>query len=161
MWNNEMAWPVIIIAAITGYMLGSVSFARIITWLKKDKGAVKTIKRDIPDTDIVFESDAISATAVSLNLGKKYGCLTSMLDMMKAAIPAGIFYFLYPEQPYYIVTALMAMLGHNYPVFYLFKVGSGQSSLIGGLLIINWYGLIFTNLAAIILGYLTGAVLVM
>jgi len=161
MWNNEIVWYLLIISAVTGYLLGSISFARIITWVKKSKGDVKTIKRDIPDTDIVFESDAISATAVSLNLGKKYGCLTSLLDMMKAAIPAGGFYFLLPEQPYYIVTALMAMLGHNYPVFYRFKGGSGQSPLIGGLIIINWYGLIITNLAAIILGYLTGAVLVM
>jgi glycerol-3-phosphate acyltransferase PlsY len=161
MENMELSWTLVLISAVAGYLFGSISFARIITWLKEKNYDVKNIKRDIPDTDIVFESDAISATAVSLNLGKKYGCLTSILDMIKAVIPTLIFYYLYPNDPYYLIAAIFGMFGHNYPVFYRFKGGSGQSPLIGGLLVINWFGLIIANGAAVILGYLTGAVLVM
>ncbi len=53
------------------------------------------------------------------------------------------------------------MIGHIYPIFYRFVGGRGLSPLIGSLLVINWYGLIIGNLAAVLLGYLTGAVLVM
>ena len=161
MENPELSLTLVLISAAAGYLLGSISFARIITWLKDKEHDVKNIKRDIPDTDIVFESDAVSATAVSLNLGKKFGCLTSILDMIKVTIPTSIFYFLYSDDPYYMIAALFGMFGHNYPIYYSFKGGSGQSPLIGGLLVINWFGLIVANGAAIILGYLTGAVLVM
>lgn len=161
MENTELSWTLVSISVTAGYLLGSISFARIITWLKEKNQNVKNIKREIPDTDIIFESDAISATAVSLNLGKKYGCLTSILDMIKVAIPTWIFYYLYPDDPYYLITALLGMFGHNYPIFYRFKGGSGQSPLLGGLLVINWFGIFIANGAAVILGYLTGAVLVM
>lgn len=161
MENMELSLTLVLISATAGYLLGSISFARIITWVKEKKHDVKKIKRDIPDTDIVFESDAVSATAVSLNLGKKYGCLTSILDMIKVTIPTWIFFYLYPDDPYYLIAALLGMFGHNYPIYYRFKGGSGQSPLLGGLLIINWFGIIIANVAAAVLGYFTGAVLVM
>jgi glycerol-3-phosphate acyltransferase PlsY len=62
---------------------------------------------------------------------------------------------------YLLGSVSFAMAGHNYPLYHKLRGGSGLSPLIGALLIINWYGFIISSIAAIILGYLTGAVLVM
>ena len=148
-------------ASLAGYLVGSISFARIVSFLFAKTRKVKQIDRDIPDTDIKLESGAVSATTVNLEIGPGFGCLTSILDMGKAAIPTWLFLYFFPGEHYYITTALFAMIGHIYPIFYRFVGGRGQSPLIGSLLVINWYGLIIGNLAAVLLGYLTGAVLVM
>ena len=148
-------------AVLAGYLSGSLSFARIVSFLFNKTSKVKPIERDIPDTDIKLESDAVTATTVNLELGPVYGCLTSILDMGKAAIPTWLFLYFFPGEHYYIATAMFAMIGHIYPIFYRFVGGRGLSPLIGSLLVINWYGLIIGNLAAVLLGYLTGAVLVM
>ena len=56
---------------------------------------------------------------------------------------------------------MFGMLGHVYPLYHRFKGGRGQSSLLGGLLAINWFGVLIANGAAVVLGYLTGSILVM
>lgn len=157
----EQQWFLLLLAALGSYLAGSVSFARIIRRIFAGKGKVKHIERDIPDTDLTLESDAVTATTVNLELGAKYGCLTSLLDMAKAAIPTGLFLYFFPGERYFLVAALFAMIGHIYPVYYRFRGGRGLSPLIGALLVFNWYGLLLSNLAAIVLAYLTGAVLVM
>ena len=53
------------------------------------------------------------------------------------------------------------MLGHVYPIFHRFKGGRGQAPLLGALLVINWFGVLIANAAAVVLGYLLGSVLVM
>lgn len=157
----EQAWFLWIAASLVGYLAGSLSFARIVSSLFDKTGKVKPIERDIPDTDIKLESDAVTATTVNLELGPVYGCLTSILDMGKAAVPVWLFLYFFQNEHYYIATAFFAMIGHIYPIFHGFIGGRGLSPLIGSLLVINWYGLIIGNLAAGLLGYLTGAVLVM
>jgi glycerol-3-phosphate acyltransferase PlsY len=83
---------------------------------------------------------------VRLQLGARYGCLVSILDMIKAAVPAFIFKLLYPEMPYYLITAGMATVGHIWPVVHRFKGGRGLSCIIGGMLIVDWVGVLITNL---------------
>jgi len=60
-----------------------------------------------------------------------------------------------------MVTALFGLVGHNYPLYYRFVGGRGDSPILGALLVINWFGILIANGAAMILGYLTGKVLVM
>ena len=156
--HQGIAW---ITALLAGYLAGSVSFARIVKHLFHSKGKVKKIEREIPDTDITLESDAVTATTVNLEMGSRFGCLTSLLDMAKAGIPTWFIFYFFPEGNYFLGTALFAMIGHIYPVYHRFRGGRGLSPLIGSLLVINWYGLLLSNLAAVFLGYLTGAVLVM
>ena len=148
-------------AALIGYVAGSISFARIITFFLTKSGEVKQMNREIPGSDETFESTSISATVMAVNHGKKYGCLTGILDMFKVVIPTWLVWYFFPDQPYHLITALTGMAGHNYPVFHRFKGGRGQTALIGGLLVINWYGLIASNLIAVVLGYLVGSVLMM
>ncbi len=139
-------------AALAGYLLGSISFARIVTRLAAPGQDISRIKVTLPDGQASMESDAVSATTVRLHIGARYGCLTSILDMLKAGVPALILKLLYPESPYYLVTAAAATIGHNWPVYHRFKGGRGLSPILGGLLVVDWMGVLVTNLIGFLLG---------
>ena len=67
-------------------------------------------------------------------------------------MPTLIFYLLYPDQPYYLVCAMMTPIGHNWPVFHRFKGGAGQSCILGGMLVIDWVAVIATSVASQVIG---------
>ena len=156
--QNNLA--LLILAGITGYLTGSISFARLLTWMVTKSFHVKPINEPVPGSDLMFQSDSVSATVAHLNLGKKYGCLTAILDMSKVAIPTFLFSLFVPDQPYFLLTAACGIAGHNYPVYHRFKGGRGESPMLGAMLVINWFGIIVANAASLILGYLTGSILV-
>ena len=157
----QIPWLMYVLAVLTGYLTGSVSFARILTRILTKSGHIEEIKAQVPGSDLTFESDSISATVVSQNLGKKFGCLTALLDMSKVALPTWLVYTLFPDQPYYLVTGLAGILGHDYPVYHHFQGGRGESPMIGAMLVINWFGIFIANAVSVILGYLIGSVLVL
>jgi glycerol-3-phosphate acyltransferase PlsY len=101
-----------------------------------------------PDGGATISSPTISATAVRLQLGPKWGLTVAALDILKAFVPTLIFYLLYPEQPYYLMAAMMAPIGHNWPVYHRFRGGAGQSCILGGLLVIDWPGVIVTSVVS-------------
>lgn len=137
-----------LLAALIGYLSGSISYAIVVTRLVAPGGKLSEISVTVPDSDVKIESDSVSATTVRLQLGARYGCLVSILDMAKAAVPALIFKLLYPDMPYYLIAAGMATVGHLWPVFHRFHGGRGLSCIIGGMLIVDWLGVLITNLAA-------------
>ena len=108
----------------------------------------------------IFESDLVSATLVTKKIGARYGCMTSFADMLKVALPTLLVKLFFAPEPYFLLTALFGVIGHNLPVYYRFKGGRGESSILGILLVINWFGLLLVNLAATVLGFITGSVLV-
>ena len=158
---SEKSWLLILLASAVGYLAGSISFARIIFRLFSPSGKVVKIERKIPDTDITLESDAVTATTVNLAMGSRLGCLTSILDMLKVALPTWLFLNYFSEQHSFLFVAMFGMIGHVYPIYHRFKGGRGQSPLLGALFVLNWFGVLIANGAAVILGYLTGSVLVM
>ena len=141
-----------LLAAFIGYLSGSISYAFLVTRLAAPGGQLSKISVTVPDSDLKIESDTISATTVRLQLGARFGCLVSILDMLKAAVPAFIFKLFYPEMPYYLITAGMATVGHIWPVFHRFKGGRGLSCIIGGMLIVDWVGVLITNLIGATVG---------
>jgi hypothetical protein len=52
--------PVIIavLAAMTGYLLGSLSFARIVTALVEPGRRVEKLQVSVPDSDVEFEAES-------------------------------------------------------------------------------------------------------
>lgn len=152
-------WTVIL-AAVAGYLAGSLSFARIVHSLVTGSGKFTPFREKIPGTEELFESDLASATTVSKNLGARYGCVVSLLDMAKVALPVLALRLWFPGQPLYLVAGISGMAGHIWPVWYGFKGGRGESPLMGSLLVIDWVGLLAANAAAILLGFITGSVLV-
>ena len=158
---QEHAWVTALAAAITGYLIGSVSTARLVYFLVTGSVNYEPFKESIPHTDEKFESDLISATWVTKKLGKRYGCITSILDMAKVALPTLLFKLIFTFHPFFLLTALFGILGHNYPAYYRFQGGRGESPILGVLFVINWFGILIANGAASILGYLLGSILVL
>ena len=150
-----------ILAGIIGYLTGSLSFARLVARGAAPEKTLQPIRQPIPNTDIVFESDSVSATMVRMQVGTRYGCLTAILDILKVMLPTLIFKLWQPAEPYFLITAALGLVGHDWPLYHRFKGGRGESAIIGGMLVINPLGLVITNLAGILIGWLAGDVLVL
>ena len=149
---------IIFIAAVVGYLMGSISFARIVAGRVMPEADITKYVEPIPDSDLVYEDDAVSATLVNLNLGWQYGCLTSILDMIKVIVPMVAFKLIFPVQPYFLIVSAAALVGHNWPLYYHFKGGRGESVVYGSMLIIDPLGAVVCNIAAVLLGLLVGQV---
>jgi glycerol-3-phosphate acyltransferase PlsY len=145
---------IVLLAVLAGYLSGSVSYARIVARLADPERKIGRIRVRIPGHEGDYlESDSVSATTVRLQFGGRYGGLVSLLDMLKAAIPMLAFKLWQPEQPYYLVASVMAVVGHNWPFFYGFKGGRGLSCIIGSFFVLDWLGTIVTNILGFFIGY--------
>jgi glycerol-3-phosphate acyltransferase PlsY len=153
-------WAYIAACAVIGYLIGSVSFARIVTYFKTKSSEVKKVSRLVPGSEYVIDSELISATTVNVNLGKTWGLFTSFLDMTKVGLPSWLILHFIPEYPFYLIVSIAGIAGHNYPLYHHFKGGRGQSPLLGAMFAINWPSVFISVAASMIAGYLTGAVLV-
>jgi glycerol-3-phosphate acyltransferase PlsY len=140
--------PILIslLAAVIGYLLGSISFARIVAHVFAPDKEITGMRLPVANSDEVMEVSAVSGTTISMELGAKYGVLTALLDIAKVAIPALIFRLRYPETPYFLLLAAAGLVGHNWPLYHRFKGGRGLSPSYGGLLVCDWLGtLIMAN----------------
>ena len=140
-----------LLAALVGYLLGSISFARIIMRFAAPGEELTGMEFDIGSSESVWV-ETVGGTAISVKLGARYGMLTAMLDILKAAVPSLAFKLLYPGMPYYLFAATTAIVGHNWPLYYRFKGGRGQSPLMGGFLVADWLGTLVTSFGGMLLG---------
>lgn len=113
------------VTLIIGYLIGNISFARIIS---------RSLKNDITKQG--------SGNPGSMNMlrtfGFKVGILNLFLDSLKGAVSALIGFFIFGGNMANIqsvigiyVGGLGAVLGHNFPVFYKFKGGKGVACILG------------------------------
>jgi glycerol-3-phosphate acyltransferase PlsY len=140
------------LAAVAGYLIGSVSFARIVSAFVApgcDIGKTEFVDQR---TGVAAEVHIYSATMVSQHLGAKWGMLTTLLDMLKIAIPSYALNGLYPGQPYLLIAALAGMIGHIWPVYYRFKGGRGLSAVYGAMLAVDPLGVLVCGFGGLILG---------
>ena len=116
----------LILSILSCYLIGSISFGRIISKLSKN-------------IDITSQgSGNTGATNVLRSIGVSYGLLVLFLDMVKSIIPVLIIEnyefgsINYATQ----IAALSAIIGHCYPIFHKFKGGKGVATGIGPLFVI-------------------------
>ncbi|MBT8198590.1 MAG: glycerol-3-phosphate acyltransferase, partial [Acidimicrobiia bacterium] len=88
----------------------------------------------------------------SVRRGPKWGVLTGLLDMAKAFVPTLVTRLVWPDDSYHLVVAVATVIGHNYPVYYRFKGGRGQTPIFGSLLAIDWLALPITTAIGIVVG---------
>jgi len=155
-----MDWGIAAAVAIAGYLLGSISFARLIVRLRGVDVDIERIEVPLTGGD-TFISDSVSATAVRLTLGPRFGILTALLDMAKVAIPVLALRLWAPDQPYFVIVALFGLLGHVLPVYHRFKGGRGESPIYGSLLVIDPVAVIGTTLLGAVLGFVVGNILML
>ena len=111
-------------AALIGYLLGSIPFGLILTKLG-GYGDIRSIG-----------SGNIGATNVLRTGNKKLAIATLLLDGCKGAFAVYIVYLFGLGHPY--ITALFALLGHIFPVWLKFKGGKGVATGLGILLALSW-----------------------
>ncbi len=115
-----------VIAAIIGYLIGSLNFAIIVGKL--------FYKTDVRN----FGSKNAGATNTMRTLGVKAGIAVFLLDTLKAVIAFLIISLIpigRPVSAYLAATA--ASIGHNYPVFFGFKGGKGVTVSLGAVCCFN------------------------
>lgn len=127
-----MNYLLLFISVICGYLIGSIPSALIIG---------KTFfHKDIRD----YGSHNLGGTNAGRVLGHKAGIIVILLDILKIIIAMLIVYFIAPMfkvinlNPYILVTALLAVIGHCYPLYCGFKGGKAVSVIVGFLLITNY-----------------------
>jgi glycerol-3-phosphate acyltransferase PlsY len=153
--------PVIVVAAlVAGYLIGSISSARIVARRVAPDVDITRIVTQVGD-GIEFVSDSVSATALRMKVGRKYGLLVLSLDMLKAIVPVLAFRLAFPGQPYYVLAAAAVLVGHNWPAFYRFKGGRGESVILGSLLVFDPLGLVLMLSLGMLVGFLVGNILVL
>jgi glycerol-3-phosphate acyltransferase PlsY len=144
-----------IACAIVGYLVGSVSFARIVSAIAAPGAPVPdAVHLRLEGSDQTLEMRTVSATTVSVRLGSRYGFLTYVLDMLKVAVPVAICRAVLPGTPYSLVLATAAIVGHIWPVYHGFKGGRGLSAIYGTLLVVDWIGVLVTSVAGMLFGLL-------
>ena len=139
-------------AAFAGYLLGSVSFAHLLTQDTKRPVAAEGFTLQVPNSSATLVSTSESATAVRMRSGAASGCLVGILDMAKGALPAWLLHLWYPNTQFYLVFATLAVVGHIWPLYHRFRGGRGQSVIVGSMLAIDPLGVLLMNVAGFLLG---------
>jgi glycerol-3-phosphate acyltransferase PlsY len=152
--------PVIVLAAVViGYLVASISFARVVGRLVDPAVDVTFLETEVGNGNKVT-SNAVSGTVVRMKLGKRWGLLVALLDILKVSIPVLAFRLAYPGEPYLYFAAAAGVVGHNWPVYHRFKGGRGESAIMGGLLVIDPVGFGLMLTVGMVIGFLAGNILV-
>ncbi len=114
-----------VVAAVAGYLLGSVPFGLVLTKLA-GLGDIRAIG-----------SGNIGATNVLRTGRKGLALATLLLDGGKGAAAAGLALWLAGEHAM-LVAGFAAVLGHNFPVWLGFKGGKGVATTLGTLFAVAW-----------------------
>ena len=119
-----------IFAAIAAYLIGSLSFAVIVS---------KVMGLDDPRT---FGSKNPGATNVLRSGSKPAAILTLVLDALKGFIPVALVQWFGRDvglgDGTVAMVGIAAFLGHVYPVFFKFKGGKGVATAVGVVFGVHW-----------------------
>ena len=120
--------PDMVILAIClafGYLFGSLNFAIIYSKLKGD---------DIRN----HGSGNAGSTNVLRTYGKGAAAIVFSLDILKGVIAVMITRIFFNDMLYDCASALGAVLGHNFPLYYGFKGGKGVATSLAVLLVLHY-----------------------
>jgi len=132
----------IILVSVVGYLLGSISFAVLVS---KRQGI-----------DIFTEgSGNPGATNVKRILGSKWGNTVFALDALKGLVAAGWPILILGELRLAVIGLIAAIIGHSFSIFLKFRGGKGVATTMGGLLAIMPLGLLIGLLVWVVVFYLS------
>jgi glycerol-3-phosphate acyltransferase PlsY len=148
-----MSLGIAVLDAVLVYLIGSISFARLVTRFWAPGKDVTDFEIPVEGTEDRYKVLSIGANSVSSVLGPKAGMVVSVLDILKILLPILLFKLFFPEQPAYaLIAAIAGMMGHIWPVYHKFHGGSGFSAVLGGLLVIDWLAAFICPVAGLFLG---------
>ncbi len=145
-----------VLAIIVGYLLGSISFARVVgRFVAPGADLTEDTLISSTDADRPLRLHAVSATTLGNRAGPWAGVTAGILDVLKVLLPTLAFRFLAdPVYPYFLMTATAGMVGHIWPIYYRFRGGRGLSAAYGGFLAVDPLGAVVTWLIGTLLGLL-------
>ncbi len=108
-----------IVLILLGYLCGSLSSAVIVCRIMK-----------LPDPRKQGSGNPGATNVLRLG-GKKAAALTLAGDVLKGAIPVLLAHLLSDSPAVLASTAVAAVVGHTYPVFFQFKGGKGVATTFG------------------------------
>lgn len=145
--------PIVALTSIiASYLLGAVSFSRLVTRLVAPTLDLENIVMPTQDGSEGQRLTTIGATTASIKLGPKVGCTIGLLDILKGVVPVLLLKLLYPNDFYHLLAAAFVVIGHNWPVFYRFRGGGGISPTYGGFFVIDFFGAIISAFSGMIFG---------
>src|SRR5438105_7918948 len=120
----------LLLTALVSYLIGSIPFGYLVARMR--------------GVDIFKEgSGNIGATNVGRVLGRKFGLLVFALDLLKGALPtlgasllSAHFEPKLPPDTLAVVAAVMAFLGHLFPIYVRFHGGKGVATGAGAVLVL-------------------------
>ncbi|PLV55687.1 glycerol-3-phosphate 1-O-acyltransferase PlsY [Thermotoga sp. SG1] len=117
---------------LLGYLVGSIPFSYLIPkWIK----GVDVRK---------VGSGNIGATNAIRTTGPAVGGLCLLLDALKGFFPAFLAGSTSSDPKLVSLTAILTVLGHDFPVFMKFKGGKGVASTLGVIFYLSWpTGIVF------------------
>ena len=125
------------ISALVAYILGSLSFALVFSWIFE--------KKDVRD----YGSGNAGATNVFRSIGIAPGVLTFIMDFGKGALALALSHVIFDIEcgtsPQYsaeksicfCIAGLFALLGHIFPIYFGFRGGKGVLTLAGIMFILS------------------------
>ncbi|MBT9505713.1 glycerol-3-phosphate 1-O-acyltransferase PlsY [Rhodoferax sp.] len=134
-----------ILAAIAGYLIGSLSFAVIVS-RAMGLSDPRTFGSKNPGATNVLRSGSKAAAIMTLVLDAAKGWLPVVLVKMYGK-PYGL------EEGTMAMVGLAAFVGHLYPVFFKFVGGKGVATALGVLVGISWVLGLATGATWIIMAY--------
>lgn len=131
-----MTWAEIGVV-IGAYLVGSISFTRIVGARVAPGDDLATTEIEVEGTEESWVYTGVSATSLLYRSGGRWMALVVLLDALKALLPTLAVRLVWPDSPVYLAVALAVVVGHIWPVWYRFQGGRGQSSILGALVAID------------------------
>lgn len=142
----------VILALIGGYLLGSISLARLITRRIDADADLEQVQVTDLASGGTRSLSTYGATTASIAYGPRVGGAIAMLDILKGFIPALGLQVAFPGTLLYLYAGIGIVAGHIWPIFYRFKGGGGLSPALGVLLAVDPIGLLICVLVAFVVG---------
>ena len=146
--------PLLAVAALAGYLAGSVSFSRLVARRFLPGRDVETTTYPVDETGATMTLERVSPAAIRERAGPRAGCATAALDIAKALLPTLAFRLADPTGIAAAACATGAVVGHVLPLWHRFRGGYGISPLLGGLVVLDPLAVIALPSAGLGLGLL-------
>jgi glycerol-3-phosphate acyltransferase PlsY len=137
-FQTDLNVGIVILSSVMGYLVGSISFARVVAHWRAPLIDITRTDVPIPHTDSRFRMNGVSGTSVTVQLGQRWGFFAGFLDWLKVFVPALGLRLAFPSEPYFLIYAATCAIGHNWPAYYKFKGGYGLSAICAGTMVADF-----------------------
>lgn len=130
----------LLLAFALAYLVGSVSFARIVASRVLPGEEIESTTYEIGGRGFESEARGFSPGAVNKRAGARAGGLATIGDILKAVLATGVAWLVL-DRDAAAAAGVGVVLGHVAPLYHRFRGAFGQSPIIGATLVLSPLGL--------------------